>query len=46
MVYYNKTEETNVLSESLESKDAGPIAVYGRRLVGKTFLIHTTSVIG
>jgi AAA+ ATPase superfamily predicted ATPase len=35
-----RKEEIELLEESLKSKRAGLIAVYGRRRVGKTFLIH------
>jgi AAA+ ATPase superfamily predicted ATPase len=35
-----RKEEIGLLEESLRSKRAGLIAVYGRRRVGKTFLIH------
>lgn len=36
-----RKEEIQLLEESLKAKGAGLIAVYGRRRVGKTFLIHT-----
>lgn len=35
-----RKEEIEVLEEALKSKDAGLMAVYGRRRVGKTFLIR------
>ena len=36
-----RKEEIHLLEDSLKAKGAGLIAVYGRRRVGKTFLIHT-----
>ena len=36
-----RKEEVQLLYESLKAKGGGLIAVYGRRRVGKTFLIHT-----
>jgi len=33
--------EKEQLKEALQSKDPGLMAIYGRRRVGKTFLIHT-----
>jgi hypothetical protein len=36
-----RKEEIQLLEESLKAKNAELIAVYGRRRVGKTFLIHT-----
>src|SRR5688500_13507792 len=36
-----RKEEMLHLEDALKSKEAGLIAVYGRRRVGKTFLIHT-----
>jgi AAA+ ATPase superfamily predicted ATPase len=36
-----RKEETDLLEEALNAKEAGLIAVYGRRRVGKTFLVHT-----
>jgi uncharacterized protein len=36
-----RKEEIQLLDQALQSKEAGLIAVYGRRRVGKTFLIHT-----
>src|SRR5689334_9044607 len=36
-----RKEEIELLEESLKAKGAGLIAVYGRRRVGKTYLIHT-----
>ena len=36
-----RVEEIALLSDVLKSKEAGLVAVYGRRRVGKTFLIHT-----
>ena len=36
-----RKEEIQLLQEALQSKKAGLIAVYGRRRVGKTYLIHT-----
>jgi len=36
-----RKEEILLLEEALKSKESGLIAVYGRRRVGKTFLIHT-----
>jgi AAA+ ATPase superfamily predicted ATPase len=35
-----REEEIELLKEALQSKNAGLIAVYGRRRVGKTFLIR------
>jgi hypothetical protein len=35
-----REEEKKILSDALQSKDAELIAVYGRRRIGKTFLIH------
>ncbi|MBS1602276.1 MAG: ATP-binding protein, partial [Bacteroidetes bacterium] len=35
-----RKEEMTILEEALKSKDPGLIAVYGRRRVGKTFLIR------
>lgn len=35
-----REEEKKILSEALKSRDAELIAVYGRRRIGKTFLIH------
>ncbi|MCW3119720.1 MAG: ATPase [Chitinophagaceae bacterium] len=35
-----RKEEMQLLQDALKSKKAGLIAVYGRRRVGKTFLIH------
>lgn len=36
-----RKEEIQLLEDSLKAKRAGLVAVYGRRRVGKTFLIHT-----
>jgi uncharacterized protein len=36
-----RKQEIQLLDESVKAKAAGLIAVYGRRRVGKTFLIHT-----
>src|ERR1700722_19626369 len=36
-----RIEEMKLLKDALVSKDAGLVAVYGRRRVGKTFLIHS-----
>ena len=36
-----RAEEIALLEAELKSKEAGLIAIYGRRRVGKTFLIHT-----
>lgn len=36
-----RKEESKLLAEALASKKAGLVAVYGRRRVGKTYLIHT-----
>src|ERR1700712_4907506 len=36
-----RKEEIQLLEESLTTKGSGLVAVYGRRRVGKTFLIHT-----
>jgi uncharacterized protein len=36
-----RKEEIELLEESIKAKGAGLIAVYGRRRVGKTYLIHT-----
>ena len=36
-----RKEEIQLLEESLKAKGSGLVAVYGRRRVGKTFLIHT-----
>lgn len=36
-----RKEEIQLLEESLSAKGAALVAVYGRRRVGKTFLIHT-----
>ncbi|RYY00954.1 MAG: ATP-binding protein, partial [Gammaproteobacteria bacterium] len=36
-----RVEEKKLLKEVLQSKEAALVAVYGRRRVGKTFLIHT-----
>jgi AAA+ ATPase superfamily predicted ATPase len=36
-----RKEEIQLLKQALQSKEAGFIAAYGRRRVGKTFLIHT-----
>lgn len=36
-----RVEEKKLLKEVLQSKEASLVAVYGRRRVGKTFLIHT-----
>jgi len=35
-----RKEEIIILEDALKTKDAGLIAVYGRRRVGKTFLIR------
>lgn len=35
-----RKEEMTILEEALKTKDAGLIAIYGRRRVGKTFLIR------
>jgi uncharacterized protein len=36
-----RKEEIQLLQEALQSKKAGLLAIYGRRRVGKTFLIHS-----
>jgi AAA+ ATPase superfamily predicted ATPase len=36
-----RKEEIQLLEESLKAKGSGLVAIYGRRRVGKTFLIHT-----
>ena len=36
-----RKEEIRLLDETYKTKGAGLVAVYGRRRVGKTFLIHT-----
>ncbi len=36
-----RSEEIEILRETLNSKKPGLLAIYGRRRVGKTFLIHT-----
>lgn len=36
-----RKEEIRLLDETYRAKGAGLVAVYGRRRVGKTFLIHT-----
>ncbi|MBC7829769.1 MAG: ATP-binding protein [Chitinophagaceae bacterium] len=36
-----RREEMQLLQQALLSKEAGLVAVYGRRRVGKTFLIHS-----
>lgn len=36
-----RADEILLLTHALRSKEAGLVAVYGRRRVGKTFLIHT-----
>jgi uncharacterized protein len=36
-----RTDECRILTDALNSPDAELIAVYGRRRVGKTFLIHS-----
>lgn len=36
-----RKEEIGLLDETYRAKGAGLVAVYGRRRVGKTFLIHT-----
>jgi AAA+ ATPase superfamily predicted ATPase len=36
-----RVEEMVLLTDVLKSKESGLVAVYGRRRVGKTFLIHT-----
>ena len=35
-----REEEKKILSEALHSKDAALITVYGRRRIGKTFLVR------
>lgn len=35
-----RDEEKKILSDALQSRDAELIAVYGRRRIGKTFLIR------
>ncbi|HLF63844.1 MAG TPA: ATP-binding protein [Saprospiraceae bacterium] len=42
MALTGRESEVLILKELLQSKEAEMLAIYGRRRVGKTFLIHTT----
>jgi AAA+ ATPase superfamily predicted ATPase len=39
-VIIGRKEEIRLLKEAFQSKEASLVAIYGRRRVGKTFLIH------